>query len=577
METQPELSIAQGRYELHSALGEGGMAYVFRCTDTRLKVDRAVKFLAPRLMRHSQIRERFESEASTMALLNHPNIVQIFDIGNEKSLVYMVMELLDGGSVQDRIERHGLLEPVQAINVAIAMAKGLGFAHRNNVIHRDVKLDNVLISKDGIPKVADFGIARINDGRSGMTMTGAVMGTLAYMAPEQRLSARRAGPQADLYAVAASFYVMLSGENPSELFSEEIQAEAFKNFSQPIQEFLRVGCSYSPEHRFANAEDMITALEQLKETVAPLSEEHTPLWVSVDERSSTSMNQNRTETLNTMWVSLISEDSSGAFQKETKTDATMDGFFPVFENADDLHTMETLVPEVSTVSVDSKHVHPANATGNDAALGDANIKQEEGDLPISSSKRNIVAPYILVFLVLLFVVGGYSVLASKNIQDDTADQRNNNDEFSKSKQSETLQNTPQKINPTKLEGAPYDNESSNADPLPKSQKITKTNTASSPARDAPNSNPTTKQTKAPRKNNSPPGNVVINSRPFSKITINGKSKGAPYLGELPAGSYRVKFEAEGFAPHRQKITVRSGSTTNICYSFKNSGPCDRDF
>ena len=87
MNTDPKLSIAQGRFALHSALGEGGMAYVFRCSDTKLKVDRAIKFLAPRLMRHSQIRERFESEASTMAQLNHPNIVQIFDIGNERSLV----------------------------------------------------------------------------------------------------------------------------------------------------------------------------------------------------------------------------------------------------------------------------------------------------------------------------------------------------------------------------------------------------------------------------------------------------------------------------------------------------------
>ena len=565
METQPELSIAQGRYELHSALGEGGMAYVFRCTDTRLKVDRAVKFLAPRLMRHSQIRERFESEASTMALLNHPNIVQIFDIGNEKSLVYMVMELLDGGSVQDRIERHGVLEPVQAIDVAIAMARGLGFAHQNNVIHRDVKLDNVLISRDGTLKVADFGIARVNDGRSGMTMTGAVMGTLAYMAPEQRLSARRAGPQADLYAVAASLYVMLSGENPSELFNEEIQKEAFSVFSEPVKQFLTRGCNYSPEDRFADAEDMISALEQLKECVPPLSEEHKPLWMAANELINGDIVRDRTETLNTMWTLLISEDSSGSFHREAQNEATLNGIFTDFHEIDpNMHTMETLVPEESLDSpIDTETKHSG---------GKYTLNKPEQTPKKRSSKGTILGVFSAIALIALgLFLTSYSYAPIDNVAQ------------TEQSKSPTNQNIPKQNNTAPTVGVnPKSAQfSSKADrntefPKPTTEKpsiITQTK----PKNDAIAN--TKRQRSRPQSASTygPQADFVLSVIPArGKITIDGKSSERFIKGKLPAGRHSVVYELDG-SKTTQHVTIKKDGSTKLCYDFNKDGPCSRDF
>ena len=216
-----------------------------RAWDTRLHVYRAIKCLDPNLSVHPQIRDRFEVETRTMASINHPNIVAVQDIGNEGVRFFIMMELLTGGSLWDRVEKHGVLHPQYAIDAAIAMAKGLGAAH-DKIIHRDVKPHNVLISKDGIPKVTDFGIARIDDGTS-KTKTGAVMGTLNYMAPEQPSICPTATAVSDLYAVGVSLYAMMTGHSNEDLFEEEEQDIAFSNFDDNIATFLRKGLSQRPE------------------------------------------------------------------------------------------------------------------------------------------------------------------------------------------------------------------------------------------------------------------------------------------------------------------------------------------
>ena len=271
-----------GRYSLRSQLGKGGMAVVLRAFDTRLQVERAIKLLQPHLSMHEQIRSRFETEASTMAKLHHRHIVTIYDIANDDNMVYMVMELLSGGSLMDRVERHGVLHPRHALMASIDMCKALDHAHQNNVIHRDVKPHNVLISSKGIIKVTDFGIARIEDGNTSVTRTGAVMGTVAYMAPEMRISATRASASSDLYAVAASLYVLLTNESPLELFNPRVQERVFPLLDPDIAEFLAKGCHPDPDDRFNDSKDMIKELESILPNLPKVDEQTIPVYIPGD-------------------------------------------------------------------------------------------------------------------------------------------------------------------------------------------------------------------------------------------------------------------------------------------------------
>ncbi|MEC7983937.1 MAG: protein kinase, partial [Myxococcota bacterium] len=143
-------TLAQGRYEIRSRIGEGGMASVFHTFDTRLQMDRAVKILRPEHAFRKSVRERFEAEARTMVKLYHKHIVTVYDIVSYGRTVFMVMELLTGGSLMDRIHKFGPLHPKMAINAIIKMCEAIGHAHKHGVIHRDIKPHNMLISKDGL-------------------------------------------------------------------------------------------------------------------------------------------------------------------------------------------------------------------------------------------------------------------------------------------------------------------------------------------------------------------------------------------------------------------------------------------
>ena len=184
-------ALANGRYLLVSQLGEGGMATVYRAFDQRLQVWRAIKILAPQYASKPKLRSRFETEAQTMALLEHPNIVRVYDVGHDGPYAYIVMELLEGGSLVDWLEAHGAMPPPMAIEVTLQLCAGIQSAHDKGVVHRDIKPHNVMITADGSCRVTDFGIARVSDRtHDGMTRTGAVMGTWGYMAPEQRTDAK---------------------------------------------------------------------------------------------------------------------------------------------------------------------------------------------------------------------------------------------------------------------------------------------------------------------------------------------------------------------------------------------------
>ena len=253
--------IADGRYELLHPVGQGGMATVYVAHDNVLDIQRAIKVLAPALSNKEKIRARFLGEARAMARIRHPNIVTVHDVGMDKNTPFIVMEMLYGGTVRGYVEKAGPQPPAVAGSFIAGTLKGLQASHDQKVIHRDIKPDNMLLTRDGRVKLTDFGIAQIVN-TNHFTRTGASMGTLAYMPPEQRVSAKNLDRTADLYAAGASLYAILTGKEPFDLYNEALHDRIFEGVDDPLRELIIKSCQYEPLDRFASASSMLSALER---------------------------------------------------------------------------------------------------------------------------------------------------------------------------------------------------------------------------------------------------------------------------------------------------------------------------
>ncbi len=205
-----------GRYRLEHRLGVGGMSTVYLAFDQRLERSVAVKLLAEHLADDPTFISRFRREALSAARLVHPNIVQVFDFGFDEAQHqhFIVMEHVPGRSCAELLRDRGHLEIAEGVEVIKQACSGLDYAHRNGVIHRDVKPGNLLVSDADVVKLADFGIARATD-QSSITQVGSVLGTAAYLAPEQARG-EEAGPRADIYSLGVVAYQLLSGRLPYE-------------------------------------------------------------------------------------------------------------------------------------------------------------------------------------------------------------------------------------------------------------------------------------------------------------------------------------------------------------------------
>jgi predicted Ser/Thr protein kinase len=219
-----------GRYELEELVGSGGMSSVFRARDRQLERLVAIKILHERYAEEDDYVERFRREARAVARLTHPNIVTVIDRGEDAGRQFIVFEYVDGENLKELVGRTGRLPLRRALELALAMAQGLAFAHENGLVHRDVKPQNVLLNGEGEVKVTDFGIARSLDVDHGVTQTGAVLGTSNYLAPEQA-NGQPVSPATDVYSLGVVLWELLTGDVPFP--GDNFVAVALRHINEP--------------------------------------------------------------------------------------------------------------------------------------------------------------------------------------------------------------------------------------------------------------------------------------------------------------------------------------------------------
>lgn len=200
-----------GRYLLERELGQGGMGVVYAAVDTVLGRRVALKIVAPHLARDEEFRTRFAREAATQARLDSAHVVSIYDHGEHDGILYISTQLIDGVDLATLVAQRGALDPAMAVAVTEQLLAGLADAHRADVVHRDVKPANVLVTKEGAAYLCDFGIA--TTAGQGLTRTGQVIGSLPWMAPERHYG-KEAGPAGDVYSAGCLFWYALTGAAP---------------------------------------------------------------------------------------------------------------------------------------------------------------------------------------------------------------------------------------------------------------------------------------------------------------------------------------------------------------------------
>lgn len=274
-------ALVDNRYKIVEPLGSGGMADVCLARDTVLDRDVALKIMAPHCAGDEAFIERFRREARSAAALSHPNIVPVYDHGcTDDGEYYIAMEYLPGGTLKERIEDRGRLDPRTSVEVAMEIAEALEEAHEHGLVHRDVKSQNILVTGRGDVKVADFGIARPASSNT-LSQTGTILGTASYMSPEQAMG-ERATPRSDLYSLGVVLYEMLTGEppfvadNPISVSTKHVNEEPIppKTMNPDVPEetntlVMRL-LAKDPRDRHADAAELIEDLERVRDGLPPI-------------------------------------------------------------------------------------------------------------------------------------------------------------------------------------------------------------------------------------------------------------------------------------------------------------------
>ncbi len=269
-----------GKYNVVDLIGRGGMATVYKGYQPEIERSVAIKVLPPHPGQDSSYVERFRQEARTIARLQHPHIMPLYDYGDENGILYLVSPLMEGGSLSDRI-RKGPLSLDETAVMLRQIGSALDYAHRHGVIHRDIKPDNVLLDREGHALLTDFGIAKIVEGTANLTATGGVIGTPAYMSPEQA-QGLAVDYRSDLYSLGVVVFEMLTGKEPFDadtpmrVVMQHITApvphlsESVINAAPQLDEVLLQALAKEPERRFQSAIEFIDAFNRAVQGHEPL-------------------------------------------------------------------------------------------------------------------------------------------------------------------------------------------------------------------------------------------------------------------------------------------------------------------
>lgn len=263
-----------GRYEIHELIGIGGMANVYRCTDTVDDREVAIKILKDEFLNNDEFIRRFKNESKAIAMLSHPNIVKVYDVSFGDMIQYIVMEYIDGITLKEYIERQGVVEWKDALHLTTQVLRALQHAHESGIVHRDIKPQNIMLLQDGTIKVTDFGIARFSD-KATRTMTDQAIGSVHYIAPEQARGDVTDG-KTDIYSVGVMLYEMLTGQLPFEGDSAvtvalmQLQStpkpprEVNPSIPQGLEQITIRAMEKDPEMRYTSAAEMLSDIERFR-------------------------------------------------------------------------------------------------------------------------------------------------------------------------------------------------------------------------------------------------------------------------------------------------------------------------
>lgn len=271
-----------GDYRILSPLGGGGMGAVYRAVHERMGREVALKVLKPEIQNNEALRQRFDREVRAAARLSHPNVVAALDARSHEGVHFLVTELVEGSDLDHHVRQHGPLNVPQAVDVLLQAAKGLAYAHAQGVIHRDIKPANLLLSREGVVKILDMGLARLESDDadrkdSGLTDTGVVMGTAAYMPPEQARDTRRADARSDIYSLGCTLHFLLTGRP---VYAGVSQVDTIlSHVNQPVPSLRQIDSrvpasldtlfqtmiAKDPDARIQTAKEVADRLSQLRE------------------------------------------------------------------------------------------------------------------------------------------------------------------------------------------------------------------------------------------------------------------------------------------------------------------------